>query len=164
MRFETVFDIAEVGYKSWWFPAFGLVFVAVGAAFLLIPVRLRFLRWRIFSDRWGRVFDWAFFIFCVSWTVGTFILTFTQYIAARDALISGRYFVAEGPVADFNPMPYAGHGEESFTVAGKRFSYSDFEVMPGFNNSRAHGGPIDSGVYVRVSYSGNTILRLELAR
>ena len=111
--------IAEVGYKSWWFPAFGLILV------------------------------------------GAFILTFTQHIAAHDALLGGRYSVVEGPVTDFKPMRYEGHGEEPSPLRERDLSYSDYVVVPGFNNSRSHGGPIDSGIYVRVTYSGSTILRLE---
>jgi hypothetical protein len=164
MHFETAFDLVEVGYKSWWFPAFGLIFIPIGIAFLFVPGLSRFISWRLLPNRWRRVSDWLSLGFALIWTFGTFILTFTEYIAARDALTSGRYSVAEGQVVGFKPMPYEGHGRESFTVAGKRFSYSDFEVMPGFNNTHSHGGPIDNGVYVRVTYSGNTILRLEIAR
>jgi hypothetical protein len=164
MTFETVFDITEVGYKSWWFPAFGLIALAIAGAPLLFPRLSRISRWRLLPDRWSRVSDWVFLIFAACWTFGAFILTFTQYIAARDALFAGRFSVVEGPVTDFKPMPHEGHGQESFTVAGKRFSYSDFVVVPGFNNSRSHGGPIDSDIYVRVTYSGSTILRLEIAR
>jgi hypothetical protein len=60
-------------------------------------------------------------------------------------------------------MPYTGHSEESFVVDGKRFSYSDFIVTSGFHNAASHGGPIRAGLYVRVSYIGNVILRLEIA-
>ena len=31
MTYRVAFDIAEAGYKSWSFPAFGLIFVVVGA-------------------------------------------------------------------------------------------------------------------------------------
>jgi hypothetical protein len=61
-------------------------------------------------------------------------------------------------------MPREGHADESFVVGGRRFSYSDYSVTPGFNNTRSHGGPIDNGVYVRITHRGNTILRLEIAR
>jgi len=53
---------------------------------------------------------------------------------------------------------------ESFTVGGRRFSYSDYEVTAGFNNTASHGGPIRAGLHVRVTYWGNLILRLEVAR
>jgi len=61
-------------------------------------------------------------------------------------------------------MPYTGHQDETFTVNGVRFSYSDFGVTCGFNNSASHGGPIREGLQVRIHYVGNAILRLEVAR
>jgi hypothetical protein len=61
-------------------------------------------------------------------------------------------------------MPYTGHSEESFTVEGHRFSYSDYIVTSGFHNTASHGGPIREGLHVRVTYSGNLILRLEVAQ
>jgi hypothetical protein len=61
-------------------------------------------------------------------------------------------------------MPYAGHAEESFSVSGVPFRYSDFQITDGFNNTSSHGGPIKSDSYVRICYdpSGNVILRLEI--
>jgi len=75
----------------------------------------------------------------------------------------GRYSIVEGPVTDFVPMPNEGHSYESFTVQGRRFTYSDYEVTSGFHNSTSHGGPIRQGLYVRVTYMGNLILRLQVA-
>jgi hypothetical protein len=111
-----------------------------------------------------RTFGWIFLGFGLVWTLATFALTLSDYISARNALASGEASVIERVVRGFRPMPYAGHAEESFTVSGKRFSYSDFNVTAGFNNTRSHGGPIDNGVHVRITHRGNTILRLEIAR
>jgi hypothetical protein len=36
------------------------------------------------------------------------------------------------------------------------------KVVCGFNNTSSHGGPIREGLPVRVSYVGNTILKLEI--
>jgi len=61
-------------------------------------------------------------------------------------------------------MPYTGHKDESFVVAGKRFQYSDFEATSAFNNSKSHGGPIDDGLQVRLWYVGNRIVKVAVAR
>lgn len=48
MQYNTVFDITGAGYKSWNFPAFGLIFVAIGAtlvALVLWRKALPFPRW-----------------------------------------------------------------------------------------------------------------------
>lgn len=162
MRFETVFDVAEAGYKSWWFPASGLIFLALGAAILLFPKWVRL----VFSGPTSRASGWTLIIFASAWTLCAFIPTYYEYILARNALLSGDHRVVEGPVTDFIPMRSDGKGgPESFSVAGQKFSYSDYSIMPGFNNTRSHGGPIDSGFYVRVTYHRtDTILRLEIRR
>lgn len=80
-----------------------------------------------------------------------------------------QYNVIEGIVEDFHPMPYSGHREESFTVNGVKFSYSDFDVSYyGFNNTESHGGPISPGRRVRLSYVAsdgkNIILKIEVPK
>ena len=77
---------------------------------------------------------------------------------------TGHYSVVEGIVTDFHPMPYEGHDDECFSVTTQRFCYSDYSVTPGFHNAASHGGPIRAGFRVRVTYSHDTILRLEVAR
>lgn len=76
----------------------------------------------------------------------------------------GDYQLVEGPVTDFQPMPYEGHQEECFTVQDRRFCYSDYVVAAGFHNTASHGGPIRAGLPVRIAYSGDTILRLDIPK
>lgn len=87
---------------------------------------------------------------------------------ALKAFQSGQYSVVEGPVTNFDPMPFEGHKLECFSVREERFCYSDYVVTPGFRNTASHGGPIRSGLLVRVGYRKtgirNTILLLEVAK
>jgi hypothetical protein len=73
----------------------------------------------------------------------------------------------EGVVENFHPAPPEGHQNETFTVDAISFSYSDYVITGGYNQTRSHGGLIDQGKLVRITYvpSGgqNTIVRLELA-
>jgi hypothetical protein len=64
-----------------------------------------------------------------------------EYRSLASALTSGRVQVVEGPVTDFMPLPPTGKGYESFVVSGRRFSYSDYNLTAGFNNTPSHGGP-----------------------
>jgi hypothetical protein len=82
---------------------------------------------------------------------------------AKEAYVRGQYSVVEGTVADFHPMPYSGHQMETFSVNGVQFSYSDYVIVPCFNNTASRGGPIRQGLRVRIAYSGDCILRLEVA-
>ena len=74
--------------------------------------------------------------------------------------------MVEGAVANFHPMPAAGHEDEHFTVQGVYFAYSDYSVTSGFNNTSSHGGPMREGLYVRIHYTrsvtGETITKLEV--
>jgi hypothetical protein len=77
--------------------------------------------------------------------------------------LAGQYSVVEGPVANFHPMPSTGHDHETFSVSGAHFSFSDFDGSPCFNNAASRGGPMREGVRVRIAYSDNCILKLEVA-
>ena len=84
--------------------------------------------------------------------------------SCRHRLQAGAVEVVQGTVQNFVPMPYLSNGLESFVVSGVPFSYSDFDLSQcGFRNTTSHGGPIRPGLPVRITYSGNSILRLEAA-
>ncbi|GAC1417844.1 MAG: hypothetical protein NVSMB69_18760 [Novosphingobium sp.] len=51
---------------------------------------------------------------------------------------------------------------EHFDVAGVTFSYSDYVITAGFNNSASHGGPIREALPVRICHRDGEILRLEV--
>jgi hypothetical protein len=112
-------------------------------------------------------------------SVCLFALGFLALLIARpgnqhqdsDALLAyqkGDYQVVEGIVTNFDPMPYEGHKSECFSVLDKRFCYSDYAIDPGFRNTASHGGPIRSGLKVRIAYKPTTrrnmILRIDVGR
>jgi len=162
MEYRTAFDIASVGYKSWPFPAFGFIFIFVGA--ILVAARKHLPGW------WGKhptasnFFTLSFFGFAVVWTIVSFFGTYRDYSFASKAMESDRALIAEGTVTNFKPMPVTGHSMESFCVSGKCFEYSDYVITAGFNNTSSHGGAIREGLQVRVTYIGNTILKLEIPK
>jgi hypothetical protein len=101
--------------------------------------------------------------------VGTFMLIFAagSGLAKIPAmwlgpqLAQGDANVVEGVVTiDFE----AGGGKtECIAVATRRFCYSDYESDPGFNRTRALGGPMRDGLQVRISSIGQTIVRVEVS-
>jgi hypothetical protein len=157
VEFRTVFDLTTSGYKAWWFPCFGLVFVALGVAFVRYP------------DRWPaprtvvRTFGFYWLGFSILLTLFAFGATFSEYWSLRSAIRDGTVSVVDGPVSQFEPMPYAGHAMERFCVRNICFEYSNYVVTSGFNNTSSHGGPIREGLLVRVSYVRGKIVRLEVA-
>jgi hypothetical protein len=161
MEYRVVFDIASAGYKAWSFPAFGLIFVVVGIA--LLARRKRLPGWWGKHPKASSAFVFFFLGFAVLWTVAAFVITYDDYSSLSKAQQEDRVLVVEGIVSNFKPMPATGHAMERFCVSGKCFEYSDYVVTGGFNNTSSHGGPIREGLPVRVSYVGNSNVKLEIA-
>jgi hypothetical protein len=61
----------------------------------------------------------------------------------------------------FTRMYYEGRKEESFTVAGRTFRYSDHVATTCFNQPVAHGGPIKPGISLRIEFTGECILHID---
>jgi hypothetical protein len=155
VEYTVVFDVTQSGFRNLWFPAFGLIFVAVGSGLVVFRRHL--------SARTPRFFPFAFLGFAIFWTIATFAGTAGGYSSLASALREGRCEVVTGEVTQFHPMPATGHDTERFVVSGRHFKYSDYIVSPGFNNTSSHGGPIREGLSVRIHHVGNDIARLEVA-
>lgn len=89
-------------------------------------------------------------------------------LKTRNMYFNHEYYVVEGEIENFVPMPVGGHAHESFTVKGIEFEYSDFDLSyHGFRNTSSHGGPITkNGQQVKLAYitdtGKNIILRIEM--
>src|SRR5580704_13659008 len=104
------------------------------------------------------------YIVCAVAVLGTILFggwAYLDRVDAEKALKAGTYASVTGKVEHFRPMPYEGHPEESFSVAGHTFTYSDYVDTQCFNNTTSHGGPIREGLFVRIAYTDNCILRIE---
>jgi hypothetical protein len=152
---NVVYDVARDGYSGWVGIRCGLAFM-FGAAALCVarrylrPASLKFI-------------PCLFVPLSVCWIVLWALLTLPGYLSLKSALQLGQCAIIEGVVTDFQPMPSTGHGRESFTVSGVRFSYSDFVVTPGFHHTNYRGGPVRDGLHVRIHYRGQDIARFEIA-
>jgi hypothetical protein len=101
--------------------------------------------------------------------VGTVLLLFTMFfglpmisaIGLSHQLAEGRAEVVEGPVTIY--FEVGGGKNECIAVADRRVCYSDWVLTPGFNRTRALGGPMQNGLQVRISSIGDTIVRVEMA-
>ncbi|MEZ8149604.1 hypothetical protein AB6E95_02305 [Vibrio splendidus] len=166
--YEVVYNIKFEGLWSLCFALPGLLFIYISAEGY--KNRKKLSSWDVqvvgkpaTEQSIGMVFK-ILLIFSVLWTAlsgGSLII---QLYSLLSDYGQGEYDVVEGSVENFNPMPYGGHQQESFTVEGVKFSYSDFSISPDFNNTKSHGGPIRKGLRVRVSHIDNVILKLEVMR
>ena len=106
------------------------------------------------------------FVALISIFVGVFqVNMFNKTVGAYN---KGDYEIVEGYVENFIPMPYEGHSDESFEINGVKFSYSDYSVQPGYNNSKSHGGVVvGDGQHLKIGYVyynetyGNIIVYIE---
>ena len=149
-----MFEVSQKGLY-WWFPTAGLAFTLVA---------LGMLRLRRYTRRpeFTAVFAYFVLVFSIVWTGTAFWLIVPPYLHIQRSYRDGKYSIIEGEVTDFRPMPPGGHGQEFFSVESKSFCYSDFVLAPGFNQTALYGGPIKSGIQVRIVYFQDIILRLEI--
>lgn len=176
MKYEVVFDVAQAGYRNWWFPACGLLFLGFC---ILIKFFAKQMAEKPFQ--FGEIVPTpnptkppsksrllppiCLTVFCLLWVVLAFTGTLTDYLNLREAIDSGRYEIVEGKVTDFTPGgEWRGHTTESFLVKGKRFEYSWYSVTAGFNQTEPHGGPVREGLWVRIAHVNGEIARLEIAQ
>lgn len=164
MNYYIIFDIAHRDAQPWFFGAYGFLFIAVGVALIAIVRRHGKIPFSDWSPERSTVFAYACFGFSLFWTIAVFSALIFEYSNLTSALSDGRAKVVEGIVENFHPMPASGHDSERFCVEGVCFSYSDFGITFGFNNTSSHGGPIKSGLRVRVTHLHNSILKLEIAQ
>ena len=163
MQYQVVYDIQQVNYPGWWIFAVGFVFVVSGTVFFLLrdndsinsifemggPVR------RVVMPLFAACFGLLWLL------IGC--LNYAHFASLRNLARHENVDVVEGTVTQFVPMPYEGHANESFVVNGRRFEYSEYDETAAFHHTQSHGGPIREGQRVRITYSGNDILKLEIA-
>lgn len=162
--FQTVFDSTQNGYKAWAPIAIPLSLTGIGALLVFAPNLMQKILPGGVQGKARKVFSWFYFCFTFLFTTTDLISAAKEYYSIKHSFATGEYKVVEGVVTNFVPMPYSGHALESLKVNGVPFSYSDNELTWGFNNTALHGGPIHEGIYVRISYIGNIIIKLELAQ
>jgi hypothetical protein len=165
-HFVKVFDVLDSGFKDWPFSAFGLIFVVIGIGIFIFPnaVKAVGIPYLNVSSGFQKFSRYGFLGFALLWTAISFSATYSQHLRHKALAQDNRCRTVEGPVERFVPMPYAGHGVESFSVGGVSFRYSDFIITDGFNNTSSHGGPVSGDSYVRICYdpSDGIILHLEI--
>jgi hypothetical protein len=153
------YDLTTEGYSDWWFPALGLI-AAVGCAVVYVALATVLRPAAPTSAR--KAMGWAV-VFLPLWSIAMFALTYHQYQDLEAEYRRGAYQEVSGRVENFvDSGPRLQPGTEKFTVAGMPFSYSQNTISPGFRKTRASGGPLREGVWVRVRYTGDAIVRLEI--
>jgi hypothetical protein len=163
MTYTLIFDAAKIGHLIGSGAITGLLFVGVSAFLVWNRRRLPTMFPGGMSQEAATGLAVLFLVFSVLCTAGVLTTTYMRHSMLRKALQSGAAQVVEGRVEEFKPTPFAGKAAERFTVCGVPFSYSDAIETGGFNVTSRRGGPIRAGLWVRISYVGDLIARLEIA-
>src|SRR5713101_5273033 len=124
MNYVVVFDAGNRNYSLFWLTLMGLPFIA--SAVLIVISRARP---KSASTSWSLLILPLVAIMLV--LISGMVFGFGRYRLLA-ALKTGRCDVTEGIVTDFTPVEPDGRGDESFSVASRRFHYSDYEIRPGF--------------------------------
>jgi hypothetical protein len=163
-HYTLIFDVTQSGYKSWWFPAAGLILVPCGVFVIALIKRAQGLPLEPISAA-QRPFAVFILSIIALFMIAIFLVTWTDYQRGCTAMKNGTAQYLEGHVEHFVP----GSKWESFDVNGIPFGYSNYDIIAGFNNTASHGGPVREGLPVHIWYrdtgrsTGNEILKLEIA-
>ena len=150
---KEYYNVLDSGHGVLGFAGAGLGMVAIGIIVIILMRKFK-------ANRSYQIFMYFWTGFGVLWTTLAFMGTGSEYFSCVSAMKDGTYKEVEGIVENFDPMPHSGHKNESFTVKGVKFEYSDYGVSTGFNNTKSHGGPIDEGKFVKIKYYDEKILQL----
>jgi len=158
MYYDVVFELADKNFNLVWPPLTAIVILSIFVFFG------KWIHKALNLNKISYIFLGLGFLFILSVLIRFYGLYSTKYWSLHQGYKVGEYYVVEGPVEQFDPMPKEGHKRESFTVNDVLFEYSDYELSPGFNNTSSHGGPIINGLQVRISYIGHYIVKLEVQK
>ena|SRR5215204_11577 len=162
MNYQVAYDIQNVMYPGWWIFGMGILFFAVGLGIIFFG-DTKVLDSIIESSTKQRVVMPILSCVFGSLTIGGGIINYSNFANLRSAARNGSSEIVEGKVEQFVPMPYGGHARETFIVNERYFSYSDYDLTRGFNNTQSHGGPIKEGLQVRITHVDGSIVKLEIA-
>ena len=162
MTYTTYFDASAHPVHDWSWLLIGGLITLVGAVMAFRPKLIERLGFGFRNVSARPIFRWTSFLFGACWLLIACATIFSDALRASAKVRKNECSIVEGRVADFHPMPPAGHDTERFEVNGVPFSYSDYIITSGFNQSASHGGPIREGLPVRICYADGEILRLEV--
>lgn len=138
MHYMTAFDISDSGYRGAAYPAFGAIFLMLGALLLIH-------RWQP-AVRWNQhplrniILALSFLAFSLGWVMVAFGAEYQDYLWQMAERLPGGYGVVEGPLSGAAPR---------LCVQERCFDYSGAAVL---NGARA-----------RLTYIGHVVIKLDVA-
>lgn len=143
-------------------PAFLIIIFMI----VFIPIFWMIMR-KFYPTKVLDIFLLIVFVFVIAFSsiaISSYAIMYDETVGAYER---GEYQTVEGYVESFNPMPYEGHMRESFEINDVEFEYSDYNIIPGYNNAKSHGGVIrGDNQHLKIGYVyfekyGNVIVYIE---
>lgn len=151
---------ASFNFSIWLFvPLFMSVFA------FIVPCRKEYRGQKLTVSHGARIFCYIIAVFLFICFAVTLLFHVDMYNKTVGAYKDGEYQTVEGYVENFEPMSDDGRGNESFEINGVRFSYSDNDIIQGYND--ANGVITGNGQHLKIGYVyfneeyGNIIVYIE---
>ena len=134
---------------------YGMIALLIaGATFVRINYSKLKRQQQVFSIIWMTVVSMM--------TLASFFVSYSKYRSSIEVMSDQLFEEVEGLVKNFDPQSPEGNQPESFTVRGVHFNISHYDWCACFKQTKAHGGPIRRGKYVRIRHYRGEILQLWL--
>jgi len=157
MSFETIYDIQQDGCR------YGILPVIIAVPLLLAVIDwYRGKRWVLPSGKAQPGYSpGSACVFFGLLAAVVFAMTWGDYFRLIRAIKGQQVATLEGAVVNFHAAATI-KSEESFEVAGRRFSFRKFATRQGFNTLSLEGSPVAEGRTVRVNHVQGQIVKLEI--
>ncbi len=153
---ETGNVLYEVSYQFDFSSLIPFIMLVVGYCGLKSRIAARKTYGKKRGDTSTFVLLGVYLVLVAAVAVLTYVTGIQNYNQVIGAYKKGNYHTVEGIVENYEPMPYEGHAQESFTINGVEFSYSDYTFMQGYHNAASHGGVIThNGQHLKLRYVTN---------
>lgn len=97
-------------------------------------------------------------------TIDYYNILHAESVEGTKILQSGLCDILQGPVNNVTRNPNVRQVFESFNVGGEKFSFSDKKVTYGMHNLEINGVSLVDGMYAKVCYVGDLILKVDILR
>ncbi len=163
-EFRKVFEISPVVSEIQSKMLFQLIISIVILAFGIIWMIRIFLKKQ--SWTYKSTFGPLFCVFCgaiwLSLTISSLSGSKNEQEPLRESYERGDYEVVEGIVKVHRVQPKSGNVPgDLVSVGGKQFEINYYLKTQAYHQTIEHGGVLQNGIYARVYYKGNDILRVD---
>jgi len=138
-----------------------VLFLSVGIAVAIIGI---FAKWYKRPARiQNKIAIWSWLAIIVPFSSIWLIYNIEHGQELTQALKNGRCETVEGLVTVHNEQSSQGHGPgDLIQIAGKELTINYWTCTLGYNQTISHGGELQNGVFARLHYVGDEIIKVEI--